>query len=449
MPRCQRQACRRRLVKWPGTYANHADHPPRGPTSTTYRCATHARTSGSELTGYPRLPDPPPPITLRDGDGRTRTLSFRIWRAPTGIEVVVDEAGVPPDDGYKRAVLGSHDADVETLVARLREIAAEEIGRRQLERSSHRDSWQLIDDSLEGRLVWDDDGGGVGTPYKVAIDGRVLSWDEVGRTLEAYEGWRIRIEIASTIDDLRPDADIIALNELADMELAAGRSPTIDELLTAFLAAEQDRLAPRTYGRYEDVVGLLRSCLDNYGHQYLDEAEQALYEVAYASDDEAFVHLFGVDKLLAGLPEFLDYFMVRKVMAGEDLVRAAGTVTKRLAKWLEENGHINGGAAAMVSELGVEASRDLPRAARLGSILFEEAERIAVDIEALAEDDVLEDYLMIERVEPGELWFEGGIGPVKVSKAASDLARQGWSASVTLAKVKGKWRIVEIGNVYP
>jgi hypothetical protein len=402
----------------------------------------------SELTGLPRLPAPPPPITLCDGEGRKRTLGFRVWRAPTGVEVVVEETGVPLGEGYERAVLGAHDADVDVLVGRLREIAAEEVGRRQLEPNPHRDGWVLVDDTVEGRLVWDAQVR-TGGPYKVAVDGRLLSWDELGRALEAYEGWRLRIELLDRIDDLRPDADVIALRAPVDMGVAASQPPTIDELLTAFLAGERERLAPRTYGRYEDVVALLRSCLNSYGHQDLDDAERARFEAAYESDEEAFVHLFGADKLIAGLAEFLGYFMVRKVMAGEDLLRAAGTVTKRLAKWLEANGHIDGAAAAVASDLGAEASRDLPRAERLGSILFEEAEGLDVDLDGLDDDDVVEDYLTIERVEPGELWFDGGIGPVRVPKAASDLAQPGWSASITLAKVAGRWRVVEIGNVYP
>lgn len=404
----------------------------------------------SELTGFPRLPDPPPPITLLDAEGRKRTLSFRVWRAPTGIEVMVEEAGVPLGDGYERAVLGGHDADVDMLVARLKEIAAEEVGRRQLEPNPHREGWLLVDDGLEGRLVYDDEGNEVGTPYKVAVDGRVLSWEELGRALEPYEGWRLRIELADRIDDLRPDADVIALRALPDEgAVPAGRSPAIDELLTTFLAGERDRLAPRTYGRYEDIVGLLGSFLNNYGHQDLDDAERARFEAVYETDEEAFVHLFGADKLVAGLGEFLGYFMVRKVMAGEDLLRAAGTVTKRLAKWLEANGHIGRTAAAVASDLGAEAARDLPRAERLSSILFDHAEATDVHLDTLDGADVVEGYLTIERVEPGALWFDSGIGPVSVPRAASELAQPGWSASITLARVKGKWRIVEIGNVYP
>ncbi len=55
----------------------------------------------------------------------------------------------------------------------------------------------------------------------------------------------------------------------------------------------------------------------------------------------------------------------------------------------------------------------------------------------------------IERVEPGALWFEGGIGPARVSRKASDPAELGWGVNVVLARLRGEWRIVELGFVYP
>jgi len=57
--------------------------------------------------------------------------------------------------------------------------------------------------------------------------------------------------------------------------------------------------------------------------------------------------------------------MVRKVIAGRELLRAAGTVTKKLAAWLQENGHISPDEAADASERGATAARDLPRAEEL------------------------------------------------------------------------------------
>jgi hypothetical protein len=84
---------------------------------------------------------------------------------------------------------------------------------------------------------------------------------------------------------------------------------------------------------------------------------------------------------------------------------------------------------------------DLPRAERLSELLYDLAAKSSSDVDALEDDDYVEDYLFIERVEPGSIWFEGGIGPLKVPKAASDLAKPGWSVNVALARVKGAWQL--------
>jgi hypothetical protein len=71
------------------------------------------------------------------------------------------------------------------------------------------------------------------------------------------------------------------------------------------------------------------------------------------------------------------------------------------------------------------------------------------DPDDLPDEHLVEDPLTIERVEPGQLWFEGGVGPLRVSKKASDLAEVGWSVNLALAQLQGEWRIVELGFVYP
>ena len=40
--------------------------------------------------------------------------------------------------------------------------------------------------------------------------------------------------------------------------------------------------------------------------------------------------MFGPEKIAENLGEFLDYFMVRKVIAGQELLKASGTVTGKL-----------------------------------------------------------------------------------------------------------------------
>ena len=221
---------------------------------------------------------------------------------------------------------------------------------------------------------------------------------------------------------------------------------TIDDLLEAFLTEQRARLAARTVRNYEAIIGLLRDCLNGYGHQSLDAEERRQWEAAYDQDEDAFVHLFGAEKIVENLGEFLGYFMVRKVAAGEELLRAAGTVTKKLVRWLADGGHLDPAGAGAAAERAGEAARDLPRAEKLSRLLYEHAQRSRIDV---FDGDPIEDFLMIDRVEPGLLWFEGGIGPVKVPKAASALAQPGWSLSIILARIRGQWQVLEVGNVYP
>jgi len=226
---------------------------------------------------------------------------------------------------------------------------------------------------------------------------------------------------------------------------------TIDEAFEAFLAEQRKRLSPKTLRNYEDVVSLLRSSLNGYAYQSLDSLEEKRWRKAFdAGDEEEFTRLFGPEKIIENLDEFLGYFMVRKVMAGQELLRAAGTVTKKLASWLHEQGYISEDERADAVERGGDAARELPRADRLGELLHDEmAKTPPFDPEDVPGQDWVEDFLAIERIEPGALWFEGGIGPVRVSKKASDLAHVGWGVNVVLARLRGEWRIVELGFVYP
>ncbi|MHB8512465.1 MAG: hypothetical protein ACYDCC_09810 [Actinomycetota bacterium] len=228
-------------------------------------------------------------------------------------------------------------------------------------------------------------------------------------------------------------------------------NPTISETLAGFLAEQEKRLAPSTFHKYQEVIELLKHSLDEYAHQGLSPAERAVWERRYEKNSAvgSFTNSFGPDKILENVGEFLGYFMVRKVWASKDLLKAAGTVTKKLAAWLLERGYATAEEATNAAGRGADAARDLPRADELGSIfrrLIDESppERVIEEWE--------ETYPTISRIEPGKIWFADGqeVGPVAVPRRASDLAQVGWSVSaLLLGRTRTGWRILEIGNVYP
>ena len=114
-------------------------------------------------------------------------------------------------------------------------------------------------------------------------------------------------------------------------------SHTIEQVFDEFLGDQRRRLRPRTLSTYEDVLGLLRDHLNGYAYQSLSTVEAALFDRYYNAPGDKhleFCQLFGPDKIVANLGGFLGYFMIRKVVAGQDLKRAAGTVTKKLSTWL-------------------------------------------------------------------------------------------------------------------
>ncbi|MBI4481326.1 MAG: hypothetical protein HY652_00410 [Acidobacteria bacterium] len=142
--------------------------------------------------------------------------------------------------------------------------------------------------------------------------------------------------------------------------------------------------------------------------------------------------------------------MIRKVIAGKELLRAAGTVTKKLAAWLAEKGYVKAEEAEEAAERGGAAARDLPKAEELASLLHEFAE----NQERGEEDDEIEDHFMLTRVEPGRLWLEGmldgrELGPLEVPEEISRRCKVGWSISGVVGRAGRRWRLVEAWNVYP
>jgi len=228
-------------------------------------------------------------------------------------------------------------------------------------------------------------------------------------------------------------------------------SPNVESVFTDFLREQRDRLKPRTYRRYKDVVGLFRHYLNAYGHQELvRSAEISLYERLYLRKNLEFCSIFGPDKILSGLSTFLNYFMIRKVMASEALLRASGTVSKKLVKWLYENEHVEKEEALDALALASEAVRELPAAERLARLLYDYAQG-NVPHYWTAE---LDDYFVVEAIEPGMLFLSGltadtGMVEVEVPLEITEHCREGWHINLLLVETRTGWRILETGNVYP
>jgi hypothetical protein len=220
---------------------------------------------------------------------------------------------------------------------------------------------------------------------------------------------------------------------------------SIDEILEEFLEAQKNRLKERTFRNYEDIIFLFKTYLNGYGYMYLDEDKGIKWKAAYEKDEEAFTKLFGQEELGEyQMSEFLDYFMIRKVMASESHMKNAVRVMKKFSKWLTEQ---------YDSDVGVdlfEEAEDLPKMQKLAELIFDHAQR-SPEVEY---EQMTDSSFIIDKIGKGKLWVEddlnGGIaGPVLVTKEISALCKEGWRLNMVIGKTTAGWHILVSGNVYP
>jgi len=222
---------------------------------------------------------------------------------------------------------------------------------------------------------------------------------------------------------------------------------TIDRVFEEFLADQEARLRPSTYRRYDDILDLFRSCLEGYWPGHSQEEYNRI-----TAKGGTFCGTFGPEEITGGLGEFLGYFMPHKVIAGKETMKAAGTVTKKLVKWLAEKGYVEDEEALETAEeRASEAARDLPAASDVADLL-----EAYVDEHFPARySHEIEDHFTVIRIEPGKLWLEpftsGGrqIGPVPVPREVSSRCQVGWDISGVAVKTSKGWRLLEVWNVSP
>ena len=117
-------------------------------------------------------------------------------------------------------------------------------------------------------------------------------------------------------------------------------SKAISQVFEEFLADQKDRISPKTFSKYQSIIQLYESYLESYWPGHDGEYDKI------TNAGGTYCSTFGPEDATDGYSEFLGYFMPRKVMCGKDLMQAAGTVTKKLAKWLAEKGYAEDTAEA-------------------------------------------------------------------------------------------------------
>jgi len=109
---------------------------------------------------------------------------------------------------------------------------------------------------------------------------------------------------------------------------------TISQAFEDFLTDQKARLSPATFSKYETIIRLFESYMESYWPGHDQDEYKRVHETG-----GTFCGTFSPHEIISGYSEFLGYFMPHKVMCGKETMQAAGTVTKKLAKWLADKGY--------------------------------------------------------------------------------------------------------------
>jgi len=138
------------------------------------------------------------PVTMEDCEGRSHRFEIRTMLTGEVVTLRALELLENGAVGYESEVLGDPEDDPMELFQRLYERLRRELGRKHLVETDL--GTRIGEESVvRARITWDDERDGR-VPLLV-IDGRAVTWNELGRMLMSYEGWNLRMEIFGRSDE--------------------------------------------------------------------------------------------------------------------------------------------------------------------------------------------------------------------------------------------------------
>jgi len=230
---------------------------------------------------------------------------------------------------------------------------------------------------------------------------------------------------------------------------------TIGETLQQFLE-ETGRGNSGSGASPSAVIRVFESYLNGWAHEDLNPFERQRFEKEYG-EDKRFCDIFDAGHIKPHhLNAMVGHHAIRQGPSTKGFLKAVGPVMRKLSTWLAEQGFWTAEDQRWYRELvGDDPGRDLPGCEQFAHALFQYVERHpANEPEDLPDDDYHNDQFTISKIEPGQLHLDAlqeGEAPIvlRLPKSVTAKAKPGWSVLFELARLRGTWRIIGVGNVYP
>jgi len=212
----------------------------------------------------------------------------------------------------------------------------------------------------------------------------------------------------------------------------------------AFLEEISAKYSAKTVRKYGDILGLFQDYLVSYGEiSYKEDKHGELILTADTSE-------FG----FGHVSNFLEWFLIKKVMGPQWMMKAAPTIMQKYFKWLDEKGLLAAGMMGEVLNTTKQAAKDLPRVDQAAELLFNlcdlnSSKYMDTDFD---DDDYMEGYGEVTWILGDKLYldYEGEkIGPIQITKEIAGHLKKDDTVNLVVRRIGKKWVPLEVGNVYP
>ena len=218
----------------------------------------------------------------------------------------------------------------------------------------------------------------------------------------------------------------------------------IDKSMQLFLKDISGKRSPKTVQKYQDVLSLF--------HDYLASYAELSYE---EYKDKGIVLTAETQELEDGqVSDFLEWFLIRKVIGPYWLMTSAPGIMKAYIKWLDSKGLLAEGSMDDIVEISRKTTKALPRVEKAASLLYKlcdkNSDRLSGD--DFKDENYREGYGEVIGIIEDKLHlnYDGEkTGPIQITKEIAACLKKGDTVNLVVVR-KGKlWSPIEAGNVYP
>lgn len=216
------------------------------------------------------------------------------------------------------------------------------------------------------------------------------------------------------------------------------------ESVKSFLEEISGKHSDKTVQKYDTVLDLFSDYLLSYGEISYKEDKGGEFILTADTKELEFGH--------AG--SFLDWFLIRKVMGPQWIMKSAPNIIKRYFEWLDHKELLAEGVMTEVAEITRQASKDLPRVEKAADLLFKLCDENSgrfVDVE-FGDEDYMEGYGEVTGIIEDKLHldYEGEkIAPIQITKEIAKHLGKGDTVNLAVGRKGKRWFPLEVGNVYP